>query len=99
MELIKMDIKGENVMKIESRLEKLWEDGVREGERKEKDKSKWVLLPISGNEILTCDSGYKRVKRQEMHINITDESMKVLCEKCWEKEQGESKENENRKTN
>lgn len=84
---------------IESLLERLWHDGYSTRESYEKNESdnrktslrqlmtvKWVLLPISGNEMLVCDGCYKAIKRQEMHIDMTNESKKVLCEECWKGE-------------
>lgn len=71
---------------IMAHLKAIKEEGYREGVNNEKNKSKWVLLPIGKNELLVCDSCYKDIKRQDMHINITDESVKVLCEECWKSE-------------
>jgi hypothetical protein len=75
-----------NTEAIFSQIEGLVAELRRKNENEEKNIKlvNWVLLPIGGIEMLTCDCCYKTVKQQDMHIARTNGSMKVVCEKCWE---------------
>jgi len=52
---------------------------------KEEEEKRWVMLPLSRNELLACDGGYKDITRQDVHISSANGGKKVLCETCWEK--------------
>lgn len=59
----------------------------------EKDNiEQWILLEISRDENLICDICFRYLNRETVYISAPNETKKVLCEKCWEKEKAEEKE-------
>ena len=50
---------------------------------KEEEEKRWVILPLSRDEVLACDGCYKDVTREDVHISSSNGGKKVLCETCW----------------
>ena len=61
-------------------------DELQQKDSQEKEENRWTLLEIGKEEYLICDICSRTMHKETTYISISNASKKVLCEKCWKKE-------------
>ena len=61
-------------------------DELQQKDSQEEEENRWALLEMVKEEYLICDICHRTMHKTTAYINISNEPEKVLCEKCWKKE-------------
>ena len=64
-------------------------DELQQKDSQEEEETQWRLIEIVEEEYLICDICGRTMHKTNAYINTSDELKKVLCVKCWKKENDE----------